>query len=115
MRKWCAGKILPVLTLLLLLSASGCSPKHYAVQRGEFLSLYLEEEKAEKVFFASSLDQYMRHPAARLEDGTWEMTVPAHKEFEYFYLVDGVVTLPECQLTVQDDFGSKNCLFVSSM
>jgi len=110
-----AQKASCTLIVLFSLFTAACSPKHYAIQKGEVLSLYLEEDKAKEVFFASSLDHYQRHPAARLENGIWEMTVPSHREFEYFYLVDGVVTLPECQLTIRDDFGSKNCLFVSSM
>jgi hypothetical protein len=45
----------------------------------------------------------------------WEVSVPAEKEFAYFYVVDGVITLPDCSFTENDDFGAKNCLYTADM
>lgn len=103
-----------VLTAGILLTAA-CAPKHYTETRGGDLSLYFKQPGAEEVIFASSIDQYRHHPASKVQGDLWEVTVSLQDEFDYFYIVDGVVTLPGCRLTVNDDFGSKNCLFVSSM
>jgi hypothetical protein len=46
----------------------------------------------------------------------WTVSVPVREEISYFYIVDGAVTLPEkCRYTEQDDFGSRNCLYVLGM
>lgn len=114
--KHCISQVLSgaVLTIFILFTTA-CSPKHYTLARGNTLSLYFRQAKANKVIFASSIDQYQYHPATIAQDGVWEVTVPIQNEFAYFYIVDDVVTLPDCQQTVKDDFGSRNCLFVSSM
>ena len=41
-----------------------------------------------------------------------EITVAAKAEFSYFYIVDGVVHVPECKFYEKDDFGSYNCVYV---
>ena len=115
MKMFCTRKASTILLALFPIFMAACSQKHFAVLQGDTLSFYLIEKQAKKVFFATSLDQYQYHPAARLEGGIWEITLPNGNEFQYFYLVDGVVTVPDCQLTVPDDFGSKNCLYFSNM
>lgn len=109
--QWMAGTVLAAGILL----TAACSPKHYTETRGGDLSLYFRQAGAEEVIFASSIDQYLYHQASKVQDDLWEVTVSLQDEFDYFYIVDGVVTLPECRLKVNDDFGSKNCLFVSTM
>lgn len=103
-----------VLAACILLTAA-CSPIHYTEAKGEYISLYFKQADAEKVIFASSIDQYRYHPAEIVKDDIWGVTVAMQEEFDYFYIVDGVVSLPDCKLTVKDDFGSKNCLYVSRM
>jgi hypothetical protein len=61
--------------------------------------------------FASSSDAYAAHAATRVGETTWEITVPGRTEFNYFYIVDGIVYLPECRFHENDDFGSKNCIY----
>ena len=102
-------------TALLTLITAACAPTHYVQIQDDSIALYLENDSAEEVLFASSIDQYQLHPAARIENNLWTVTVPWTKEFSYFYLVDKIPTLPACQLTVRDDFGSKNCLFAAEM
>lgn len=102
-------------TVLLMLITAACAPTHHVQIHENFINLYLEHNSAEEVLFASSIDQYQLHPAARIKTNVWAVTVPYTKEFSYFYLVDKTPTLPACQLTVLDDFGSKNCLFAAGM
>ena len=102
-------------TALLTLITAACAPTHYVEIQDNSIALYLENNSAKEVLFASSIDQFQLHPAARIQDDLWAVTVPWTKEFTYFYLVDKTPTLPACQLTVRDDFGSKNCLFAAEM
>ena len=108
------GASYTVMVLFVLLTAA-CSAKHYTRTAGNSVTFYYENSTAKEVMFASSIDQYNYHPAKIIRDDVWEVTVPLEKEFDYFYIVDGVITLPDCQLSVTDDFGSKNCLFVSGL
>jgi hypothetical protein len=102
------------LTLLFFVSLNtACAPKHYTQMHKDSISLYYQNKEAKEVLFASSIDHYRLHPASRREGGTWEVVVPRAREFSYFYLVDKTLTIPDCQAKVLDDFGAKNCLFVS--
>jgi hypothetical protein len=89
---------------------SGCAGHFYREEAG-LMHLYLKENHAREVFFASSLDGFYPHRANKTGSGTWEITVPNTGEFRYFYLVDGSVRLPECPRREKDDFGSCNCLY----
>lgn len=103
---------------LLFISAvlsAGCSPKHYIQVHDESIALYYQYTGAGEILFASSIDRFQLHPAVRVKNDTWKVLVPKEKEFSYFYLVDKVLILPDCQFTVLDDFGAKNCLFVSEL
>jgi hypothetical protein len=100
---------------LLTLITAACAPSHYVQIQDDSIALYLENDSAKEVLFASSIDQYQLHPATRSKNNLWTVTVPWTKEFSYFYLVDKTLTLPACQFTVRDDFGSKNCLFAAEM
>lgn len=104
-----------VSVLLALCCLSGCSKKHFYTVNDDTISLYYQNEDAEEVQFASSIDRFVVHPALEADDSLWEISVPLQEEFAYFYIVDGTVTLPECSLTQLDDFGSKNCLYVKGM
>jgi hypothetical protein len=64
---------------------------------------------------ASSQDNYILLAAREDRNHLWEVSVPAEKEFAYFYVVDGVITLPDCTYTENDDFGAKNCLYIAGM
>lgn len=105
--------LLPLIFLLLLLS--GCSAKHYYKQQGEEVVFYYEDTEAQEVFFASSLNNYKFLAARKSNNHLWQVSVLGKEDFTYFYVVDGVVTLPDCPLTENDDFGSKNCLYVPKM
>ena len=102
-------------TVCLLLLITACTPKYLAQVTAESITLYYQNNEAKEVLFASSCDQYRFHPAREVEGGVWEVIVPRVAEFTYFYLVDGILTLPECQAKIPDDFGTKNCLFLSEM
>ena len=103
-----------ILFILALLSAA-CSPKHYIQIHDESIALYYENTGAKEILFASSIDRFRLHPAIKVKGDIWKVIVPKEKEFSYFYLVDKTLTLPDCQFTVLDDFGAKNCLFVSEL
>ena len=94
---------------------SACSQgMHYYRENNDVVSFYLNEPEAKEVLFASSLDQYQPHPAEKDKNGTWQVGITAHRSFRYFYLVDNRIMVPECPLSEEDDFGSRNCLYVSS-
>ena len=76
------------------------------------LHVYLKNKEAEKVFILCSLDEYTPRQATYTGSGTWEAVLPNDTEFKYFYMVDGKVFVPECDMKEEDDFGSENCVYV---
>ncbi len=100
------------LSLFVVISVISCAQSHYVELNGDSLALFYSDSSAQMVLFASSLDNFKYHPARRSGDDGWRVQVSHNDEFEYFYIVDGVVTIPDCKNTVMDDFGSKNCLYV---
>lgn len=96
----------------LLAGFSGCAtPPQYKID-GTRLHLYLQKPDAREVYFASSIDAFVLHPAQMNENGTWEAVIPLGHEFRYFFIADGSVTLPPCRYKEKDDFGSENCIFI---
>ena len=105
--------LLPLLFLLLILS--GCAVKHYYQVQGDDVVFYYKDAEARQVFFASSRDNYTLLAAREDKHHRWEVTVPGGKSFASFYVVDGVITRPDCAFTETDDFGSQNCLYIAKM
>ena len=103
--------------LILLLMAvtfflAGCTAIHYYEIQCERVTFYLRAPGVKKVEFVSSLDSYNPHRASNLSGSRWAFTVVPNSEFRYFYILDGSVYLPECELYEKDDFGSLNCVYV---
>jgi hypothetical protein len=100
--------------LLSILAAvfflAGCAA-HYSREENGRVHLYLKDGRAREVQFASSRDGFVLHPAEKADAKTWKATVPMGGEFQYFYVVDGRVRLPDCPYREEDDFGSHNCLY----
>jgi len=94
---------------------SACADKHFIETTNESVSLYYSDSNAKEILFASSLDKYKYHSATKVNSSLWKVSVQSQKGFSYFYVVDGVVTLPPCKYTEFDDFSSKNCLYVIDM
>ena len=90
-------------------------PNHWVKVRPNEVLLYLDIPKADRVEFICSLDEFQPRTARRDGNGDWVVSVPPGEEFRYFYLVDGIVYLPECQEKESDDFGSANCIFTPSL
>jgi hypothetical protein len=107
--------VLQVLLLSFILVSLGCARQFTVQVHGDSLSFAYKDAKATEIFFASSVDNFQYHPAARGSGNVWHVTIPLHKDFSYFYIVDGMVTLPECPNTALDDFGGKNCFYVHGM
>lgn len=103
------------LLLFFILFTLGCGQQHSVQVDEDSLSFYYNDAKAKEIFFASSADHFTYHPAIKERGDVWQVTVPLSKEFSYFYIVDGKVTVPDCPNTVLDDFGEKNCLYASVM
>ena len=103
------------LLLFFILFALGCAKQHSIQTNDDSLTLYFNDAQAKEVFFASSADNFHYHPAIKGPGNVWRVTVPLQKNFAYFYIVDGVVTMPDCPNTVLDDFGSRNCFYVHGM
>lgn len=101
--------------LIFSLFTLGCAQQHSVQVHDDSLSFYYNDAKAKEVLLASSADHFTYHPAIKGPGDVWQVTIPRNKEFSYFYIVDGEVTVPECSNTVLDDFGTKNCLYVSAM
>lgn len=93
---------------------TGCA-QHYYRLNADTVDLYLREPDAGQVNLMTSLDDFAPHRAGRINGGTWRTTVPAGREFRYFYTVDGRLFLPECRLKEKDDFGTENCVFDPKM
>ena len=93
----------------------GCAKQHTVEVSNDSVSFYYKNTDAKEVFFASSANQFSSHPAVKGSQDVWQVTVPLSKEFIYFYIVDGEITIPDCPNTVLDDFGSKNCIYVFDM
>lgn len=98
-----------------LLFFTGCSSKHYTVIEGDSLALYLSDQEAKEVLFASSRDNFQWHEATRSNDQLWKVVMPVSQSFRYFYSVDGKLVIPDCHYKEYDDFGSQNCVFQKSM
>ena len=104
-------KIRILFLLFLQLFLCGCV-KHYYESKANTLYIYLKDPKAVKVFFLFSNDGYRSHPATKIGKQTWEVKVPANREFKYFYIIDGEPFIPDCRYKEADDFGSHNCIYV---
>jgi hypothetical protein len=100
---------------LLVLFTMGCTKQHSVQVNNDYLTFYYNNGKANKVLFASSTDHFRIHPAIKGPRNIWQVSIPLNSDFTYFYIVDGKVTIPDCKNTVLDDFGSKNCFYVSAM
>ena len=104
-------KLILQLTAIVICLA-GCATAHYHERQSDRVTFYLRAPGAEQVEFVSSLDAFNPNRANRLEGSRWAVTVANNSEFRYFYIVDGSVYLPECELYEKDDFGSRNCVYV---
>jgi hypothetical protein len=107
--------ILQLLLLFTITFMAGCARQHSVKVNDDTLSFYYRDSTAKEIFFAGSQDHFHSHPAIKGSDNIWKVEVPLKTELTYFFIVDGVVTVPDCPNTVLDDFGSKNCLYVSGM
>lgn len=104
-------KLLPAGVLFILI-LSGCAGKsHYTLLEEGAATFYLKAPKAQKVELVSSSSNYQPIRAKKGKKGVWSVEVPAHRAFEYFYLVDGEAFTPPCLLSRPDGFGGKTCIF----
>ncbi len=91
----------------------GCAAHYHRVDKNG-MTLYLRLPSAENVILFSSLDGFSPH-TAQWRDGKWVNSLPADREFRYFYQVDGQLFIPECRLKEKDDFGFENCVYVPGL
>ncbi|MGD9948310.1 MAG: hypothetical protein AB7U29_07500 [Desulfobulbus sp.] len=104
--------IIRLIGALSLLLVAGCAPRHTVVVKNNTVVLELHLHEVDEVGFASSLDQFSVHQARPGQHGQWIIAGLPNREFQYFYLVDGKVLLPDCRFTVMDDFGASNCRYL---
>ena len=97
-----------------MIGLTGCASHFHRIEGGK-LHLYLKKPKVLAVYFACSLDDFELHAARKIDTETWEVSLPANKEFRYFYIADRELFLPACRFAEMDDFGSKNCIFIPGM
>lgn len=98
--------------ILLACLFQGCAPQHYVTIQANTVNLYLQAPQATNVQFASSADQYTLRKASKNQDGAWLINGLANQEFQYFYLVDGQLFIPDCRFKQNDDFGTTNCRYL---
>jgi len=101
-----------IIMMFLALCTVGCTPQHRVVIQKNTVNITLHLHEVDEVAFASSLDQFQMHQAHQGKHGQWYVSGLPNQEFEYFFLVDGNVMVPECRYTVQDDFGAMNCRYL---
>ena len=99
-----------IILICFFMLISGCAKRFYRVEDDK-VTFNLDLPAAQRVEFAYSLDGFRLHSVQKKQDGTWEISVPADMEFKYFFMVDGAVFLPECDVREADDFGYENCIF----
>jgi len=98
--------------VLAIICIVGCTATHYHRRQSDHVNFYLKAPEAHEVAFVSSLNAFNPQVAKITEGALWVVTVAAHAEFSYFYIVDGVTHVPECRFYENDDFGSRNCVYV---
>lgn len=103
--------IIRLLGCMIILVIAGCTPQHTLVLERNTVVIGLHDHEADQVSFASSLDQFAVHRARKAEHGQWVVAGLPNREFQYFFLVDGRVLIPECRFKVKDDFGAVNCRY----
>ena len=103
-------KICLISIFAALLLISGCGGRFYRVEDHKVI-FHLDLPDARQVYFAYSLDEFRLHSVQEKQAGKWEISVPADIEFRYFFMVDGAVHLPGCDIREADDFGNENCIF----
>ncbi len=108
-------KILILQLTVVALCLAGCAAAHYHERQSGRVTFYLRAPEARGVAFASSLDDYQIHRAEQVSGSRWAVTVATNSEFRYFYIVDGRVYLPECELYEKDDFGGENSILAVNM
>jgi hypothetical protein len=96
--------------IALIFIAGGCSG-HYRTIDNTHVDFYLRSPAAKSVSIVVSGDGFQKIPASRDRLGTWRVTLNREAEIRYFFLVDGEVHVPECDLRERDDFGAENCVF----
>lgn len=90
----------------------GCAPQHLTIVQADTVTLLLNAPQAKQVQFASSIDHFTAHDATKNPEGHWVVTELANQEFQYFYIVDGSLFIPECRFRQNDDFGTTNCRYL---
>jgi hypothetical protein len=96
----------------VLMLLSGCTNNYYYQIKDDQLHIFFHEPRASKVFFLSSLDQFELHETMKNEKGLWEISLPSGQSFEYFFIVDGNLSIPACDQKEKDDFGFENCIYI---
>ena len=100
----------PIRTLILSAMLLSACAVHRQRLEADAVVLVLNQPTAGQVTLHCSLDGFAPR-AARKVAAAWEVSLPAHRPFAYFYRVDGNLFLPDCAVREKDDFGSENCLF----
>ena len=104
-------KRLIMFSFLWMIGLGGCT-SHYHRIEADMLRIYLKNSEAQKIYFSCSLDRFELRPARKIDSKTWMVSLPADREFTYFYIADEEIFLPACRFTELDDFGSRNCIFI---
>ncbi|NNG00087.1 MAG: hypothetical protein HKM93_11955 [Desulfobacteraceae bacterium] len=94
------------------LVAAGCSS--LPVPDNNLAVFSIRAPGATEVDFFCSCDGFEPRPAARGSDLAWSVSVSADRDFSYFFVVDGRVSLPDCSARETDDLGATSCIFMKN-
>lgn len=94
---------------------SGCATSYSCKVVNNELNIVINKPETEKIFFLSSLDGFKRHEIFQNNKGLWEITLPADRDFRFFFIADESIFLPECNQREIDDFGSENCVYIPDL
>lgn len=97
--------------MIFIFILSGCSSKHFVASDFDSITFSLRLPDANRVQFAASFDHYNLRDAQRNSSGIWQVKIPIRSELKYFYVVDGLMYIPECRFKEKDDFGAENCFY----
>jgi hypothetical protein len=103
-------KFLAVMSMFCLVMLEGCATHAISQYSDDVVELRLFRPFADQVFLYCSADEFKPQQANANIWWYWTVKVNYGKDFSYFYIVDGQVVTPDCDLREHDDFGSYNCL-----
>ncbi len=104
-----------LVTTLVLFTAGGCASHFTSTPTKDSVELLLSKPFARQVLLFPSSNNFTPLVAVKKKTGYWSVTITNEDHFSYFYMVDNIVYVPDCQIKELDDFGGTNCLYTNKL